>query len=56
MARDRLERTLKRLDRRDALENKLGISSEMTKMRDERACRAAEREERRRGREENRRK
>ena len=41
MARDdeRLKRTLERLDKRDRMEQKLGIDRPMTKLRDERASR-----------------
>lgn len=43
---DRVGRMLKKADRQDRLEQKLGISETMTKMRDERALRSVERRER----------
>lgn len=43
---DRLKRMLQNEDRKDRMEQKLGISETMTKLRDERALRSVERRER----------
>lgn len=43
---DRLKRVLQNAERKDRLEQKLGISETMTKLRDERALRSVERRER----------
>lgn len=43
---DRLKRVLRNAERKDLLEQKLGISETMTKLRDERALRSVERRER----------
>ncbi len=43
---DRLKRRLQNEERKDRLEQKLGISKTMTKLRDERALRSVERRER----------
>lgn len=43
---DRVSRILKKTDRQDRLEQKLGISETMTKLRDEKAMRSVERRER----------
>lgn len=50
-ANDRLKRNLDRANQRDILEQKLGISGAMTKIRDERAFRSVERAERESSRE-----
>lgn len=46
MAKDRITSAMERADRRDRAEDRLGISGGMTRLRDERNLRDAERRER----------
>lgn len=50
MSRDdeRLKRTLRNMDKIDRMEQKLGVSESMTRLRDERASRTVDRSERNR--------